>query len=151
VEYQIRDRLSFAQFLGLDLYDSVPNGTTVRRCCERLKALALSKPLFDRFGDDPAQAGLEARDGQIIDASIVPVPIQRNSREKNRRIKAGEEPEDWDEHKRWQKDTDARWTNKHGKSHFGYKNHIDVDAEHKFIRTIGQARAGVKIDCMNMP
>ena len=25
--------------------------------------------------------------------------------------------------KRRQKDTDARWTKKHGKSHYGYKNH----------------------------
>lgn len=36
--------------------------------------------------------------------------------------------------KRSQKDTDARWTNKHGKSHFGYKNHVNVDRKHKLIR-----------------
>jgi IS5 family transposase len=108
IEYQIRDRLSFMRFLGLEMYDSVPDGTTVWRFRERLKELALIKPLFDRFGDHLAQAGLEARNGQIIDASIVPVPIQRNSRDENRRIKAGEVPEDWDEHKRRQKDTDAR-------------------------------------------
>ena len=39
VEYQIRDRLSFMRFLGLELYDSVPDGTTVWRFRERLKAL----------------------------------------------------------------------------------------------------------------
>jgi IS5 family transposase len=143
VEYQIRDRLSFMRFLGLEMYDSVPDGTTVWRFRERLKELKLIKPLFDRFGDYLAQAGLEARNGQIIDASIVPVPIQRNSREENRRIKAGEEPEDWDEPKRRQKDTDARWTKKHGKSHFGYKNHIDIDAEHKLIRDFEATPANV--------
>jgi IS5 family transposase len=88
----------------------------------------------DRFGDHLAQARLQARNEQIIDASIVRVPIQRNSRDENRRINAGEVPEDWDEHKRRQKDNDARWTKKHGKSAFGYKNHIDVDAEHRLIR-----------------
>jgi hypothetical protein len=64
----------------------------------------------DRFGDHLAQARLQARNEQIIDASIVRVPIQRNSRDENRRINAGEVPEDWDEHKRRQKDNDARWT-----------------------------------------
>jgi IS5 family transposase len=143
VEYQIRDRLSFMRFLGLEMYDRVPDGTTVWRFREGLKELELIKPLFDRFGDYLAQAGLEARNGQIVDASIVPVPIQRNSREENRRIKAGEVPEDWDEPKRRQKDTDARWTKKHGKSHFGYKNHIDVDAEHKLIRDYETTAANV--------
>jgi len=143
VEYQIRDRLSFLRFLGLEMSDNVPDGTTVWRFRERLTELELIKPLFDRFGDYLAQAGLEARNGQIVDASIVPVPIQRNSRDENRRIKAGEVPEDWDEHKRRQKDTDARWTKKHGKSHFGYKNHIDVDAEHKLIRDFETTAANV--------
>ena len=33
-----------------------------------------------------------------------------------------------------QKDEDARWTKKHGKSYYGYKNPIDIDQEHKLIR-----------------
>ena len=59
----------------------------------------------------------------MIDASIVPVPRQRNGREENAAIKAGETPESWDAKpaKLRQKDTDARWTRKHGKSHYGYK------------------------------
>jgi len=124
VESQIRDRLSFARYLGLEL--------------------ELIKPLFDRFGDYLAQAGLEARDGQIIDASIIPVPIQRNCRDENRRIKDGEVPEDWDEHKARQKDTDTRWTNKHRKRHFGGKNHIGVDAEHTLIRDFEATAANVR-------
>ena len=36
--------------------------------------------------------------------------------------------------KRRQKDTDARWTKKHGKSHYGYKNHVNVDRRHKLVR-----------------
>ena len=35
--------------------------------------------------------------GQIIDASIVAVPKQRNSREENARIKAGETPAGWED------------------------------------------------------
>jgi len=74
--------------------------------------------------------------GQIIDASIVPVSRQRNTREENAAIKGGELPESWEGNpaRRRQKDTDARWTKKHGKSYFGYKNHINVDNKHKLIR-----------------
>lgn len=135
VEYQIRDRLSFARFLGLGIEDEVPDATTVWRFRERLKELDLMGVLFDRFGDYLAAEGYQAKQGQIVDASLVPVPIQRNSREENRRIKAGEVPEDWSPAKRAQKDVEARWTKKRGKSTFGYKNHIDVDAAHKLIRT----------------
>ena len=36
--------------------------------------------------------------------------------------------------KKRQKDTNARWTRKGGQNHYGYKNHIDIDVEHKLIR-----------------
>ena len=143
LEYQIRDRLSFMRFLGLSLLDRVPDGTTVWLFRERLKELGLMKPLFDQFGDHLEASGYQARSGQIVDASIVRVPIQRNSREENVRIKAGEVPEDWSEAKQEQKDVDARWTEKHGKQYYGYKNHIDVDAEHKLVRSYEVTPANV--------
>lgn len=34
VEYQIRERLSFARFLGLELHDSVPDGVAVSRAAQ---------------------------------------------------------------------------------------------------------------------
>ena len=45
-------------------------------------------------------------------------------------------PEGWVNNpaKRSQKDTDARWTKKHGKNHYGYKNHVNVDRRHKLVR-----------------
>lgn len=134
VEYQVRDRLSFARFLGLGLEDEVPDATTVWRFRERLKELGLLETIFDRFDDVLAAEGFGAKQGQLIDASIVAVPIPRNRRQENDRIKNGEVPEDWGEAKRAQKDVDGRWTGKRGKRYFGYKNHISVDAEHKLIR-----------------
>jgi len=41
--------------------------------------------------------GLQARGGQIIDATLVPVPKQRNTREENAEIKAGRLPNGWDQ------------------------------------------------------
>ena len=92
--------------------------------------------LFDAFDGSLKKRGYLAMGGQIIDASIVPVPQQRNSRDENARIKDGETPEGWEKQpaKRRQKDTDARWTKKHGKSHYGYKNHVNVDRRHKLVR-----------------
>lgn len=50
---------------------------------------------FDRVGDYLAQAGSDARNGQLIDASILLGPIPHDSREENQRIEPGEVPEDW--------------------------------------------------------
>ena len=36
--------------------------------------------------------------------------------------------------KRRQKDVEARWTKRHGKSQYGYKNHVNVDRRHKLVR-----------------
>jgi IS5 family transposase len=72
----------------------------------------------------------------MIDATIVPVPRQRNSRDENDAVKAGKTPEEWKGKPATlrQKDRDARWTKKHGKSFFGYKNHVNADVRHKLIR-----------------
>ena len=45
-------------------------------------------------------------------------------------------PADWSPVKRRQKDLDATWTKKHGKSHYGFKLSISVDRKHKVIRKL---------------
>ena len=136
VEYQIRDRFSFVRFLGLGLEDKVPDAKTVWMYREQLAQADAIESLFEDFDGFLEQQGYLAMGGQIIDASIVAVPKQRNRRDENDKIKAGETPEDWATKpaKRSQKDTDARWTKKHGKNHYGYKNHVNVDRRHKLVR-----------------
>ncbi|MBK1670991.1 IS5/IS1182 family transposase [Rhodovibrio sodomensis] len=135
-EYQVRDRLSFMRFLGQGLEDPVPDATTVWQYREQLVQAGVVDELFGAFDGYLKTQGWLAMGGQMIDASIVPVLNQRNSRDENAAIKAGETPEcraDKPAKKR-QKDTDAHWTKKHGKSHYGYKNHVNVDRRHKLIR-----------------
>ena len=134
-EFQIRDRLSFMRFLDLSLGDEVPDAKTIWLFREQLTEAEVIKKAFDQFEAYLCEQGFSARRGQIVDASIVPVPKQRNSREENQRIKQGEIPGGWSEQKRRQKDTDARWTKKNGQAYYGYKNHIDVDVKHKLIRS----------------
>ena len=58
------------------------------------------------------------------------LPRQRNSREENKQVKNGETPEEWKKnpYKLAQKGTDARWTKKNNETHYGYKDHVKVDA-----------------------
>jgi IS5 family transposase len=134
MEYQVLDRYSFSRFLGLHAGSKVPDATTLWRFREDLALAGVVERLFQRFDELLREAGLTAQKGQIIDATIVRVPVQRNSRDENKRIKDGDVPEDWSANKRRQKDTDARWTRKNGKNSFGYKNHVAVDVKHKLIR-----------------
>jgi len=129
IEYQVRDRLSFMRFLGLGLQDRVPDAKTVWLYRDALAQAGMVETLFDQFDGYLNRQGYIARGGQILDASIVAVPKQRNTREENKTIKGGGVPDDWASSpaKRSQKDVDARWTKKHGKSHYGYKNHVNVD------------------------
>ena len=103
------------------------------------------KNLFKKFDAFLRDNGFAARKGQIVDASIVECPRQRNTREENREIKRGKATgiEGWSDKKRARKDTEARWTKKNGRSHFGCKNHIRIDAAHKMIRAFAVTDASV--------
>ena len=149
IEYQIRDRLSFMRFLGLQLEAKVPDAKTVWLFRERLKELNLMEALFNRFHEQLAQRGYVARAGQMIDATFVEAPKQRNTREENALIKEGAIPIEWGKddkehkHKLAQKDTDARWTKKNNENHYGFKNHINADQTHKLIQTYTVTDAAV--------
>jgi len=135
LQYQVSDRLSFMRFLGLELAGSVPDARTVWAFREALKEHNLADALFARLNQALADLGVELKSGQIIDATFVPVPIQRNGRENNALIKSDAIPIDWGKTpaKLAQKDTDARWVQKGGQNHYGYKNHINIDRDTKLI------------------
>ncbi|AIT78490.1 MAG: IS5-like element ISMac22 family transposase [Sphingomonadales bacterium] len=155
-EFQIKDRLSFQRFLGLGLDGTVPDATTVWLFRERLvKAKAIDR-LFARFDAALTDRGYLAMGGQIIDATVVPAPKQRNTEAEKAAIKEGRVPEAWQARpaRLRQKDRDARWSVKYSKAKvkegadpkafkrvdlaipmFGYKNHIGIDRVHGIIRT----------------
>jgi len=150
-EYLIKDRLSFMRFLGLGLGDPVPDANTIWTFREALKRAGTVDALFAQFDAMLRQAGYLAMGGQIVDASIVAAPKQRNTEAEKAAIKAGQIPEGWTAKpaKLRQKDRDARWTVKFSKAKpredgapqidiavpaFGYKNHISIDRRHGLIR-----------------
>lgn len=156
-EYLIKDRLSFMRFLDLSLTSRVPDANSIWTFREALtRAVIDGKPaievLFKRFDGMLNQSGFIAMGGQIIDATIVAAPRQRNTEAEKKDITEGRIPEDWKKSraKLARKDRDARWTVKHAKAKpaadgarridmaipiFGYKNHIGIDRKQGLIRT----------------
>jgi len=135
VEYQILDRTSFKNFLGLASGDKVPDEKTVWLFRENLTKTGVIENLFYQFVNYLESKGLIFNEGKLIDASFTVAPRQRNTREENQKIKDGEGDKLWNDkpNKKRHKDIDARWTKKNNEKFYGYKNHAKVDAKSKFI------------------
>jgi len=134
-EFQIKDRLSFMQFLGLSIGDDIPDQNTIQLFKEKLASKELIQKLFDLFSQKLIHQGIVAKEGSIVDASFVEVPKQRNTKEQNSDIKQGAVPLAFGANKAKlaQKDCDARWTKKNNEAHYGYKNHVKADMKTKLI------------------
>src|SRR6516162_3406939 len=79
-EFLINDRLSFMRFLGLGLEDRVPDARTIWLFREKLTTAGAIKRLFEQLS------------GQIVDASLVAAPRQRNTDDEKKAIKEGRIP-----------------------------------------------------------
>ena len=108
IEYAILDRLSFMRFLGLGINDPVPDAKTIWLFRDTLTKKGIIEKLFKHLDNHLDKDGIIVHKGKLVDASIVEVPIQRNSREENKELKEGNMPEGWEENKIRHKDTDAR-------------------------------------------
>ncbi len=165
-EFYLRDRLTWMRFLGLGLSDPVPDANTIWTFREALTKAGAIEALFTRFDQQLRAQGYLAMSGQLVDASIVAAPRQRNTRAEKQALKEGRVPEAWQAKpaKLSQKDRDARWTVKTTKAkpragetplvdlaipEFGYQNHISADRRHRLIRrwlvTDAAAHAGARL------
>ena len=140
------------RFCRLGPGDAVPDANTLWDFREALIAAGALDALFARLDRAITEAGYLPMAGQIVDATLVAAPRQRNTDAEKARIKAGETAaEIWPEKpaKARQKDIDARWTVKFSKAKpaadgtpridiaiptFGYKSHISIDRRHGIIR-----------------
>ena len=69
------------RFLGLGLAEPVPNATTVWLFQQQLKQQGLIEELFEQFDSELRDKGNQAKGGQIVDATLIPVPKQHNTKE----------------------------------------------------------------------
>lgn len=146
MEYLLLDRLSYQRFCGLTQALNIPDRTTIWTFENRIGE-AGATALFEGVTTQLLTRGFMARGGQIIDATLVPAPKQQVSKKERALMQQQAMPIDWKPAKRCQKDMDATWTKKHGKSYFGYKLSVNVDGRYKFIRRLRTDTASVHDSC----
>jgi len=153
MEFMIRDRLSWMRFLGFALGDRTPDESTFRLFRNRMTEIGTLSRVMKAFDWQLKKKGYIPIGGQIVDATLVSAPKQRNTEDEKEAIKEGKSADEiWPDEpaKAAQKDTNARWTLKvGGKTRyrpdgtplpqiatptFGYKSHIAIDRRFGFIR-----------------
>jgi transposase len=163
MEFLIRDRLSWLRFLGFDLGAPTPDENTIRLFREKLTRAGAIDTLFAALDRCLRDRGYLPMGGQIVDATLVAAPKQRNTAAEKEAIKKGRNAvEIWPDQpaKAAQKDTDARWTLKFAKARalpdgrpgidiaipsFGYKSSIAICRRYGFIRR-GKVTDGARFD-----
>lgn len=121
LEEEIADRRSFQIFLGLNSSDSIPDETTICRYRELFASLELDKKLFYEFNKQLSKLNFIIGKGTIVDATI-----------KQAQAKPGSN-----------RDNDADFTKKRGKSYYGYKGHIAMDSETDVIKKVEFTSASI--------
>src|SRR3954468_13465076 len=119
LEAAVDDRLSFRRFAGIPLAESVPVHSSVWRFREELAKRGLAERLLAEVNRQLDARGLILRRGTLIDATILEAAVQPPKGD------AGEVAE---------RDPQAGWTRKNGKSRFGYKAHAAVDEGSGLVR-----------------
>lgn len=120
--YQLRDRLSWQRFVGIELGETVPDEKTLWAFRERLIQVDAIEETFYWFNRHLREEGFEAKGGTLIDATIIETPVRRAHAEGTTCQEKA------------QRDGDAAWVKKNDLSFYGYKNHVSVDAAHKLVR-----------------
>src|ERR671938_366561 len=119
LEAAVDDRLSFRRFAGIPLSESVPDHSSIWRFREELARRDLAARLLAEVNRQLDAKGLILRRGTLIDATILEAAVRPPTGD------AGEVSE---------RDPQAGWTKKNGKSRFGYKAHAAVDEGSGIVR-----------------
>jgi len=109
-EFMLQDRLSWLRFAGFDLGQKTPDENTIRLFRNRLTESGGLKRVMKAFDWQLHKKGYLPMSGQIVDASLVPAPKQRNTEGEREAVKAGKSAADiWPDQpaKAAQKDTSA--------------------------------------------
>ena len=83
------------RFLRLGFHDRVPDAKTIWLFREQLTRAGAISELFATFDAHLKARGHLAMSGQIVDASIIAAPRQRNGEAEKAAIKEGRIPEGW--------------------------------------------------------
>jgi IS5 family transposase len=121
LEEEIADRRSFQIFLGLTSGDSIPDETTICRYRKLFADEGLDRKLFESFYNQLKKQNIVVEKGTIVDATIKQAQATHYSN----------------------RDNDADFTRKRGKTYYGYKGHIAIDEESEVIKKLEFTKASV--------
>ncbi len=121
LEEALLDRLSFRRFCGFGLDGATPDETTLCRFRLAAAKAGVLERCFAEVNRQLDEKGLVLKKGTLMDASIVAATHNPPKKEAGMGAAHPREP-------------GADWTNKNGKSFFGYKLHIGLDQGSGLIR-----------------
>jgi IS5 family transposase len=121
LEEALLDRLSFRRFCGFGLDAGTPDETTICRFRAALAGAGLLEACFQEVNRQLEARGLVLKKGTLMDASIVAARHNPPPRDAGMGAAHPREP-------------GADWTNKNGRSYFGYKLHIGIDEGSGIVR-----------------
>lgn len=123
LEAALCDRLSFRRFCGLGLDSPTPDETTLCRFRAQAAGRQVMERVLAEVNRQLETAGLVLKKGSMLDATLVKAAHNPPKAEAGLGAEHPKEP-------------GATWTKKNGKSHFGYKVHIGMDAGSGLVRRI---------------
>jgi transposase, IS5 family len=121
LEAALLDRVSFRRFCGWGLADRTPDETTICRFRQQAAQMGVLAKAFEAVNQQLELKQLILKRGTLMDASLV--AARHNPPKKNAAPGAGVARE-----------PDANWTQKNGKSYFGYKLHVGMDQGSGLVR-----------------
>lgn len=142
---QSLNSVSIRRFLDIDGMQ-IPSPKTLWKYRNHFESIGLIKTMSESCMKAAAASAIVKNDpDRAIDSSFSEPRIQRNTAAENKAIKARNGATLWTNQpaKRRQKDIDARWTKKGGKSYFGYKMHTKIAVASKLILQIHTTPANV--------
>jgi len=141
LEYNLNDRISFRVFIGLD--EKVPDFTTIWRFKERISIAGKDKLIHEEFHRQIRERGYSVKKGVIQDAAIIESDIgKKRQAEEKKALDAGKVIT-YSPKQESHIDKDATFAKKGSKSYHGYKLHIKMDIDNKFIQEYGTTTASV--------
>lgn len=122
LEAALLDRVSFRRFCGWSLADSTPDETTLCRFRQEAAQSGVLEKAFLAVNAQLEAKRLILKRGTLMDATLIA------ARHNPPKMKAGPGAG-------VEREPQANWTKKNGKSHFGYKLHVGMDQGSGLVRT----------------
>jgi IS5 family transposase len=123
MEGMLLDRISFREFVGLNMTDATIDETTIVKFRGRLREHGLMATLFDDVVAHLTERGLIVEQGTLVDATIIEAPRGKKTEDSGGAGGAGGAVDGSDHTKQ----KSASYTKKHGRTYFGFKAHIATD------------------------